>query len=226
MEKTVLIIEDEVALLNILKAYFKKEGFTVITADDGLLALQKFDLYKIDIVICDILLPSINGFEIVKSIRNKSQLPIIMLTALDSEENHIKGYDLDIDDYITKPFSPTILVKKVNKILSRYQTSNSVREQNSFIGILDVNFDKRTISIENKKITLSKTEYNILTYFFKNQNVVIDRVTFLDEIWGMDVYVDERIIDTFIKTIRKKLGPANKYIKTVFGVGYMFEVTK
>ncbi|XMB86564.1 response regulator transcription factor [Mycoplasmatota bacterium WC44] len=225
MDKTILIIEDELALLNILEVYFKKEGYQVITADDGLAGLEKFSLHKIDLVIVDILLPHVNGWDIVKSIRQKSNLPIIMVTALSSEEDQLKGYDLDIDDYVTKPFSPSVLVKKVNKTLNRFESNliNTV-PQNHKLGLIEINFDKRLVLLENSEISLSKTEFDILAYFIKNQSVVIDRVTFLDEIWGMDVYVEDRIVDTFIKTLRKKLGPASNYIKTVFGVGYKFEV--
>ncbi|XMB66960.1 response regulator transcription factor [Mycoplasmatota bacterium zrk1] len=225
MEKNILIVEDELSLQNILEVYFKKEGFTVIKASDGLKALEQFELYSIDIACVDVMIPHINGFEVVKSIRQKSDIPILMMTALSSEENQLKGYGLDIDDYVTKPFSPTILVAKVKSILKRYNDKQVKSNlQNHQLGLLEINFQSRVVAVENNVIELSKTEFDLLAYFIKNKGIVIDRVTFLDEIWGMDVYVEDRIVDTFIKTLRKKLGPASKYIKTVFGVGYKFEV--
>ncbi len=225
MEKTILIVEDELSLQNILEVYFKKEGFSVVKASDGLEALEKFELYSIDIACIDIMIPHIDGYEVVKSIRQKSDMPILMMTALSSEENQLKGYGLDIDDYVTKPFSPTILVAKVKSILKRYsekQVRNDI--QNHQLGLMEINFQSRIIKVDGSDIDLSKTEFDMLAYFIKNKGIVIERVTFLDEIWGMDVYVEDRIVDTFIKTLRKKLGPASKYIKTVFGVGYKFEV--
>ena len=206
MDKTILLVEDELSLQSILEVYFKKEGFKVLKANDGLEALALFTLHNIDIACIDVLIPHINGFDVVKAIRQKSKLPIIMMTALTSEEDQLKGYNLDIDDYVTKPFSPTILVAKVNTVLKRYY--NQVTNDNVVnykLGVLEINFDRRVIKVEDSKIDLSKTEFNLLAYFIKHQGIVIDRVTFLDEIWGMDVYVEDRIVDTFIKTLRNNI---------------------
>lgn len=227
MNKTILLVEDELALLKILEVYFNKEGFKVLKAENGLQALEQFEMHEIDIACIDVMIPFINGFEVVEAIRQKSDMPILMMTALTSEENQIKGYKLDIDEYVPKPFSPTILVAKVHSILKRY--SDSVRKDNHInyeIGKLEINFDKREVLVESERIELSKTEFNLLEYMIKHQGVAIDRVTFLDEIWGMDVYVEDRVVDTFIKTLRKKLKNASPYIKTVFGIGYKFEVSE
>lgn len=225
MNKTILLVEDELSLLKILEVYFNKEGFKVLKAENGLQALELFEMHEIDIACIDVMIPFINGFEVVKAIRQKSNMPIIMMTALTSEENQLKGYQLDIDEYVPKPFSPTILVAKVNSILKRY--AESVRPDthvNYKIGILEINFDKREVVVEGEEIELSKTEFNLLEYMIKHQGIAIDRMTFLDEVWGMDVYVEDRVVDTFIKTLRKKLKNASSYIKTVFGIGYKFEV--
>jgi len=226
MSKTVLIIEDELSLLNILSAYFKKEEFNVVQAHDGLQGLEAFEKNDIDIVCCDVLMPKINGWDVVKSIRQKSNIPIIMMTALGSEDNQLKGYNLEVDDYITKPFSPAILVAKTKALLKR-----SVAELNNYddsieIGNIIINKIGRTVFENNTELHLSKTEFDLLFFFIKNQNIVLDRVTILDEVWGMDVYVEERVVDTYIKVLRKKLGDSGSYIKTIFGVGYKFETTK
>lgn len=227
MNRTILLVEDELSLLKILEVYFDKEGFKVLKAENGLEALELFEMHEIDIACVDVMIPFINGFEVVKAIRQKSNMPIIMMTALTSEENQLKGYNLDIDEYVPKPFSPTILVAKVKSILKRY--SETIRTDNHInysIGLLEINFDKREVLVEGEDIELSKTEFNMLEYMIKHQGIAIDRVTFLDEIWGMDVYVEDRVVDTFIKTLRKKLKGASSYIKTVFGIGYKFEVNE
>lgn len=228
---TVLIIEDELSLLKIAAAYFRKAGFNVLTADNGLDGLETFkkNSNSIDICVIDILLPHVDGWEIVKSIRQHHNTAIILTTALGSENDQLKGFELDVDDYITKPYSPSVLVAKAKKILQRNQVNlqnsiSPVQSESYKAGIIEINFDKRTVKVNNEEVNLSKTEFNILEYFIKHQEIVIDRVTFLDEIWGMDVYVEDRVVDTFIKTLRKKIGPASRYIKTVFGVGYKFEI--
>ncbi len=223
--KTVLIIEDELSLQNILKAYFRKNEFNVLTASDGLEGLELFRNNKVDIVCSDIMMPNIDGWQVVESIRQYSNVPIILMTALDSEVDQLKGFDLQIDDYVPKPFSPSILIAKVNSILRRGSTNQDVQKSMQYnINELSINFDSRVAKIEGTSLKLSKTEFDLLSFFIKNQNIALDRVTILDEVWGLDVYVEERVVDTYIKVIRKKLGPAGKYIQTVFGVGYKFSI--
>ena len=223
--KKVLIIEDELSLQNIIAAYFRKNEYEVIVASDGLEGLEAFRSNKIDIVCSDIMMPNIDGWQVVKSIRQTSSIPIILMTALDSELDQLKGFDLLVDDYVTKPFSPSVLVAKANSILRRSdaqsQTQSSVRIE---LKSLSMNFDSRDVKVEDVKIKLSKTEFDLLSFFVKNQNIALDRVTILDEVWGLDVYVEERVVDTYIKVLRKKLGIAGKYIKTVFGIGYKFTI--
>lgn len=224
MLDTILIIEDELSLQNIIAAYFRKNNFKVLTASDGLQGLEKFRLNNIDIVCCDVMMPNINGWDVVKSIRQTSDIPIIMMTALDSEKDQLFGFNLDIDDYVTKPFSPAVLVAKTNSVLKRYRNSKSSSIRNFFeIGNLNINIDSRVIKVSNKIIHLSKTEFDLLIFLIKNKGIVLDRVTMLDEVWGLDVYVEERVVDTNIKVLRKKLGECGRYIQTVFGVGYKFD---
>lgn len=224
--KTVLIIEDELSLQSILAAYFKKNEFKVFTASDGLEGLELFRTKKIDVICSDIMMPNIDGWQVVRSVRQYSNVPIILMTALDSEIDQLKGFDLNVDDYVTKPFSPSILIAKVNSVLRRvsYASSDTTASLSYTIKELNINFESRVAKVNDKSIKLSKTEFDLLSFFVKNQNIALDRVTILDEVWGMDVYVEERVVDTYIKVLRKKLGPIGKYIQTVFGIGYKFTI--
>ena len=223
--KTILIIEDEMSLQNIIAAYFRKNEFNVLTASNGLEGLELFRTKKIDIICSDIMMPNIDGWQVVRSVRQSSNIPIILMTALDSELDQLKGFNLLVDDYVTKPFSPSVLVAKVTSILRRTDESNQHNSSISFeVDSLLINFDSRTAKVEGVSIKLSKTEFDLLSFFVKNQNIALDRVTILDEVWGLDVYVEERVVDTYIKVLRKKLGIAGKYIRTVFGIGYKFSI--
>lgn len=226
MSYSILIVEDELALLNILSAYFTNDGFEVHLAEDGLHALQIFKNNKIDIVCCDVMMPNIDGWQVAKSIRQQSNIPIVFMTALSSEEDQLKGYNLDIDDYITKPFSPTILVAKVKRLLSRLSQLEDTSSKSAVFTYeeMKVDFSSRTCYVSQQEVHLSKTEFDLLEFLIKNHNIAIDRVTILDEVWGMDVYVEERVVDTNIKVLRKKLGHYGTLIKTVFGIGYKFYV--
>lgn len=223
--KKVLIIEDELSLQNIIAAYFRKNEFEVIVASDGLQGLEAFRANDIDIICSDIMMPNIDGWQVVKSVRQTSNVPIILMTALDSELDQLKGFDLMVDDYVTKPFSPSVLVAKANSVLRRINSSD-IPKSSVVIDIksLSINLDSREVKVDNVSIKLSKTEFDLLSFFVKNQNIALDRVTILDEVWGLDVYVEERVVDTYIKVLRKKLGIAGKYIKTVFGIGYKFNI--
>lgn len=224
MRRNILIVEDELSLLNILEAYFKNEGFNVFTAENGLLGLEIFRKEQIDIVCCDVMMPLISGWKVAESIKKESNIPVILMTALSSEEDQLTGYELEIDDYITKPFSPKILVAKVKRLIKTYYDSskkpqNSTYKYNSVL----VDFLSRDVKVENTKIHLSKTEFDLLEFLIKNKGIAFDRVTILDEVWGMDVYVEDRVVDTNIKVLRKKIKQLEKNIITVFGVGYKYE---
>ena len=223
MMKTILIIEDELSLQNIVAAYFRKNEYNVLTASNGLEGLELFRSKEIDVICSDIMMPNIDGWQVARSVRQTSNVPIILMTALDSELDQLKGFDMLIDDYVTKPFSPSVLVAKVNSILRRSE-SGSIENSSTALVVedLEINFNSRVVKVEGKSVKLSKTEFDLVSFFVKNQNIALDRVTILDEVWGLDVYVEERVVDTYIKVLRKKLGIAGKYIKTVFGVGYKF----
>lgn len=220
MEKNkILIVEDEKSLLRVIKAYFEKEGYDVYTALDGQEAIDIFNNVEINLMILDVMLPKINGFEILKIVRSQSNIPVIMMTALDDETNILHGYGLKADDYVTKPLNPKVLVAKVNNLINRIKKEDLTTDYK--IGNLTIDFAGRKAFLLDKELKLSKTEFSLLVFLIRHNNKTCSRDLLLDEIWGLDVYVDDRIIDTYIKTLRKQLKPY-KYIKTVFGIGYMF----
>jgi len=223
---TILIIEDEPTINRIVSNYFVKESFKVLSALDGFKGLQLFSKNKVDLVCLDIMMPNINGWDVAKTIRETSNVPIIMMSALSEEEDILKGYSLKVDDYITKPFNPKILVAKVRNLLERLQDFDySIQTSGKLnAGIISMNLDTHKAYINEKEIELSKTEFDLLKYFITHQGKICSRNLLLDEVWGIDVYVEDRIVDTYVKKLRKYLGDQSYYIKTVFGVGYRFEI--
>ena len=163
-----------------------------------------------------------DGFEVTKIIRASSDVPIIIMTALQSEEDILKGYSLHVDDYITKPFNPKVLVAKVNNLMMRIDKENSLKMEYK-IGELSFDFINSSVTFEGKPLELTKTEFKMLAFLAKNNNKVCSRELLLDEVWGLEVYVDDRIVDAYIKKLRKIIAP-KKYIKTVFGTGYRFSI--
>lgn len=220
--KTILIIEDELTILRVVKAYFQKAGYNALTADNGFDGLSIFSKEQIDVVVLDIMMPKIDGWTVAKTIRETSSVPIIMMTALSAEEDMLKGYKLKVDDYIVKPFSPKVLVAKVDNLMARFEVKEPVVPTTLKSGVIEIDLDAHKVFIEKNELTLSKTEYELLAYFIKNEGKICSRETLLDEVWGYEIYVEDRIVDTYIKNLRKYLGE-HKYIKTIFGVGYRFE---
>lgn len=222
---TILIIEDEPTINRIVSNYFVKEKFKVLSALDGFKGLQLFSKNKIDLVCLDIMMPNVNGWDVAKTIRETSSVPIIMMSALSEEEDILKGYSLKVDDYITKPFNPKILVAKVKNLLERLQDQDFTSQTAGEISVKGImmNLDTHKAFIDDKQVELSKTEFDLLKYFISHQGKICSRNLLLDEVWGIDVYVEDRIVDTYVKKLRKYLGDKSSYIKTVFGVGYRFE---
>lgn len=223
---TILIIEDEPTINRIVSNYFVKEKFKVLSALDGFKGLQLFSKNKVDLVCLDIMMPNVNGWDVAKTIRETSNVPIIMMSALSEEEDILKGYSLKVDDYITKPFNPKILVAKVRNLLERLQDFDYSEQTSGKLtaGIISMNLDTHKAYINESEVELSKTEFDLLKYFITHQGKICSRNLLLDEVWGIDVYVEDRIVDTYVKKLRKYLGDQSFYIKTVFGVGYRFEV--
>ena len=222
VNKNILLAEDEPTIARLVRTYFERDNYTVYTASNGPEAIKIFKEVKIDLVCLDIMMPIMDGFEVTKIIRSSSDVPIIVMTALESEEDILKGYSLHVDDYITKPFNPKVLLAKVNNLMMRLSKDNSMKMEYK-IGELSFDFINNEVSLEGERLELTKTEFNLLSFLAKNNNKVCSRELLLDEVWGMEVYVDDRIVDAYIKKIRKIIAP-RKYIKTVFGIGYRFTI--
>lgn len=218
-----LIVEDENQLNDLLNDYILDEFPTasITQCYDGIIALESINTKTFDLILLDVMLPHMNGFEICRHIRKKHDTPVIMLSALSDEENQLKGFDLGIDDYVTKPYSPKIVVKKIKSVLSRYE--NHVPHQQLSYGIITYQLENQHIKIDDKVIKLNKKEWELFSLFIKHPGRIYTRDELLNLIWGYDYMGYDRTIDTHIKRLRQKLGSASTYIQTVYKTGYKFE---
>lgn len=220
----VLVVDDEKLIRDVIKEYLINEGYTVLEASNGIDAIEMVKIHKnIDLIVMDIMMPKMDGFSAVKEIKNFSSVPIIMLSARGEEYDKLSGFDLGIDDYVTKPFSPKELVARVKAVLKR--NGNEDVEEYKYKDLV-INYKSHTVKIENKELELTPKEYDLLTYFTRNENVALSREQLLSKIWGYDFFGDDRTIDTHIKMLRNKLGKYRDLIKTVRSVGYKFEIEK
>ncbi len=223
MNDYILVVDDESRMRKLIKDFLKAKGFNILEAEDGEKALQIFEenSEKIQLILLDVMMPKLDGWSVLRQIRQTSKVPIIMLTARGEEQDELFGFELGVDEYISKPFSPKILVARVEAILKRTQkTSNEIKDTGGIV----IDKDGRTISVEGKVIELSLREYELLVYLIENENIALSRDKILNNVWNYDYYGDSRTIDSHIKKIRHKLGKKGKYIKTIRGVGYKFEV--
>ena len=218
-----LIVDDEEKIRELIKKYAVFEGHTVIEACNGMDAIEKFKLHSCDIVILDIMMPELDGFSTAKEIRKISSVPIIMLSARGEEYDKIHGFELGIDDYVVKPFSPKELLMRVEAILKRTQNSNNTQNNTFSYETLLIDFTAHLIYIDNEKVTLSPKEYDLLVYMIKNKGVALTRERLISDVWGYEFFGDDRTLDTHIKLLRKSLKQYNKLIVTLRGVGYRFE---
>lgn len=218
----ILIVEDEKSMQNIIAEYLQKGGYTCLTADDGVDALMILKSTPVDIMILDIMMPHLDGFAVCRMAREMSSIPIIMLTAKSGEEDKLKGYEYGADDYMTKPFSPKVLLAKINALMRRtsYGTPDSLNA-----GIITVILASHKVFADGQEITLTHKEYELLSLFMANPGQVFTREQLLNRIWGYDFEGTTRTVDTHIKTLRQKLGNGGKYIVTLIRSGYKFEVT-
>lgn len=222
--KEILIVEDEPTINRIVTNYFMKDGFVVHSAKNGLEGLDIFRREQIDLICLDIMIPHFDGWTVAKKIRAISDVPIIMMSALSEEEDILKGYSLQVDDYITKPFNPKILVAKAKNLLNRSDKTTSVGDVKIMkAGVITVDIEQYKAYYNEEVLNLSRTEFELLKYFITHQGKICSRNLLLDEVWGIDVYVEARIVDTYVKKLRKHLKEKEHYIQTVFGVGYRFE---
>lgn len=217
--RKILVVEDNLDIQELVKEFLLSEEYIVDTASDGLEGIEKFNKGEYDLVILDIMLPKLDGYGVCKMIRSKSKVPIIMLTALNEESDEIKGFELNIDDYITKPFSFNILIKRVEAVLRRVYGSD--KENVLEFKNIKLDCDSYEVYVDGDEIDFTTKEFEMLKILMKNKGNVIKREVFLDKLWGYDFYGDTRVIDTHIKNIRKKL--KTDYIKTVKGVGYKID---
>lgn len=219
----ILIVEDEKHLNDLLHDYILDayKDATITQVYDGLVALNTISNETFDLILLDVMLPHVGGFEIASKLRQTSTVPIMMLSALSDEENQLKGYQLGIDDYVPKPYSPKIVIKKIEAILSRYQKETPEHLQT--YGIITYNFEQYKIFIDQTPIELNKKEWELFTLFIQNIGRVYTREDLLNLVWGYDYFGYDRTVDTHIKRLRQKLGLAADYIKTVYKSGYKFE---
>lgn len=222
---TILIADDEAKMRNVIKIYLEREGYTVLEACDGEEALDKFYSKDISLVLLDVMMPKIDGWTILRKIRQESSTPIIMLSARGEEYDKLFGFELGVDDYITKPFSPKEMVARIKAVIRR--SSDNIETSSTSLlkaGSLSLMPKSRQILIDKEEIYLTPKEYELLYFLVKNKNVVFSREQLLNKVWGYNFIGDARTVDTHIKQLREKLKPYKKYIKTVWGTGYKFKI--
>ena len=219
----ILVVDDEVRMRTLIRDFLAKKGYTVLEAGDGVEAMDLFfDEKNISLIILDVMMPRMDGYKTCKEIRNYSKVPIIMLTAKGAEQDELQGFELGADEYITKPFSPKILVARVEALLRRTygENENSTMEAG---GIL-VDMAAHTVTVDGQNVELSFKEFELLTYFIENQGIALSREKILNNVWNYDYFGDARTIDTHVKKLRSKLGEKGDLIKTIWGMGYKLEV--
>ncbi|GGG01803.1 response regulator transcription factor [Paenibacillus aceti] len=222
MSRTILIVEDEPILREIMKDYLLEEGYQVLEAGDGKNALALFEEHEVDLIILDIMLPELDGWSVCRRIRKTSNVPIIMLTARSDEDDTLLGFELGADDYVTKPYSPPILLARAKRLLETRQIREQEENTLSSSGII-IHFPSRTVSANGENCCLTHTEFEILAYLLKNKGIIITREQLITKIWGYDFIGDDRTVNSHIRNLRAKLGEQAKHIVTVVRSGYKFE---
>ena len=222
-EITVLIVDDESRMRKLIRDFLVQKEYKILEAEDGEDAIKVFreNQEKINLILLDVMMPKLDGWSVLRQIRQESNVPIIMLTARGEEQDELFGFELGVDEYISKPFSPKILVARVEALLKR----TSKKDINVYeIAGIEIDSDGRTVKVDSKTIELSLREYELLKYLIENKGIALSRDKILNNVWNYDFYGDSRTIDSHIKKLRHKLGKKGKYIETIRGVGYKFEV--
>lgn len=222
-DTTILIVDDEARMRKLIKDFLNKNDYKTLEACDGEEALEVFEENKdkISLILLDVMMPKVDGWTVLRKIRNESKVPVIMLTARGEEQDELFGFELGVDEYIAKPFSPKILVARIEVILKRINgEKKSVRDYDGIV----IDDKGRTVTVDGKPVDLSLREYELLKYLLDNEKIALSRDKILNNVWNYDYYGDSRTIDSHIKKIRHKLGKKGKYIETIRGVGYKFEV--
>ncbi len=222
-ELKILVVDDESRMRKLVKDFLIKKSYTVLEASDGEEAVEKFFADKdISLIILDVMMPKMDGWQVCREIRQYSKVPIIMLTAKSDEQDELLGFELGVDEYISKPFSPKILVARVDALLRR---SNKLNEEEVVsIGNIEINKAAHIVKVCGESVELSFKEFELLSYFVENKGIALSREKILNKVWNYDYFGDARTIDTHVKKLRSKLGEQADYIKTIWGMGYKFEV--
>lgn len=221
----VLLVDDEKKIRQVIRTYAEFEGYEVMEAEDGLEAVKLCQENDFDVIVMDIMMPQLDGFSAYKEIRKHKDIPVLMLSARDEEYDKLFGFEIGIDDYVVKPFSPKELMARLNVIVNRHQNKfngQELKEDLKFSGLL-IDQDGREVYVDDRRVDLTPKEYEILVFLAKNEGIALSRDKLLNQVWGFDFYGDDRTIDTHIKMLRNSLGPYRKYIVTVRGVGYKFD---
>jgi DNA-binding response OmpR family regulator len=214
----ILVVDDEKLIRDVIKEYCNYEGFTVDEAQNGLEAIELVKNNDYNVLVLDIMMPKMDGYQTIKEIRKHKDVPVIMLSARTDEYDKLHGFDLGVDDYVTKPFSPKELIARIKAVSGRQKTKEKYK-----VGTLEIDDLAHTVYVESKKVELTPKEYDLLLYLIQNENIALSREQLLSQVWGYDFYGDDRTIDTHIKTLRNHLKENRKFIVTVRGMGYKFE---
>ena len=220
----ILVVDDEENIRQIIKKYASFEGYKVTEAADGMEAVDICARCSFDLIIMDVMMPELDGFSAVRQIRRSCQTPVLMLSARGEEYDKIHGFELGVDDYVVKPFSPKELMMRVTAIMNRVNPQGEEHRRNvlTFEG-LSIDLDARIVTVDGQRVELSPKEYDLLVYMAQNKNIALTREMLITNVWGYDFYGDDRTLDTHIKLLRRSLGPYSKFIVTLRGVGYRFE---
>lgn len=223
----ILVVDDEEKIRTLIRKYAEFEGNQVTEAASGMEAVElcRKDPGRFDIIVMDVMMPELDGFSAVKEIRKTCSLPVLMLSARGEEYDRIHGFELGVDDYVVKPFSPKELMMRIGAIMNRVRPQAGEQRRNvvSFEG-LSIDFDARIVTVDGARVDLSPKEYDLLSYMVHNKNLALTREMLITNVWGYDFYGDDRTLDTHIKLLRRSLGPYSKFVVTLRGVGYRFEV--
>ncbi|HBA62555.1 MAG TPA: DNA-binding response regulator [Lachnospiraceae bacterium] len=224
MEKLkILVVDDESRMRKLVRDFLEREGYQVLEAGDGMEAMDIFyEEKELALLILDVMMPKMDGWEVCREVRKESKIPIIMLTARGDERDELQGFELGVDEYIAKPFSPKILVARVSAILRR--TNQMAVDEVLEVGGIQLDKAAHTVKIDGESVELSFKEFELLVYFVENKGIALSREKILNHVWNYDYFGDARTIDTHVKKLRSKLGEKGEYIKTIWGMGYKFEV--
>lgn len=222
--KRILVVDDEERIRTIIRKYGEYEGYEITEAKNGMEAIRICEKQDFDVIILDVMMPESDGFSTCREIKKEKDIPVIMLSARGEEYDRIHGFEVGIDDYVVKPFSPKELMMRVKVVISRNQGKEKRAERDVFVKEgLEVDFTGRTVSVDGKRVDMSPKEYDLLFYLVRNRNIALERETIITQVWGYDYDGDDRTLDTHVKLLRSSLGEYRKFLVTLRGVGYRFE---